>query len=277
MRIDYLSSDILQFRGDSMAALATAFIDGERVLLVDALASRHDALDLRDYLENGLGKRVEAIVLTQADGGHRAGVELFPRAQLWTCEHAPATLAWGRHALQLALGAAPRSLAIGVPSAGLVFAADSLVGNVAVLGQMSAEQADAGLARLQDMQPARVAARHGALEAAAVLAHARGYLAALRTEVLALRSSLAPEAAAAAIRAIGLARLLPAAVQPTPLELHWHRDNLRRIAERGLFAAPPPRAALTGPAARTSLGQACRMTLACVLTAMLGGLAQRGV
>ena len=35
MRIDYLSSDILLFRGDSQAALATAFFDGKRALLVD--------------------------------------------------------------------------------------------------------------------------------------------------------------------------------------------------------------------------------------------------
>ncbi|UUZ51342.1 hypothetical protein LP420_18890 [Massilia sp. B-10] len=66
MRIDYLSSDILLFRGDSLAALATAFIDGERVLLVDALASQFDALDMRDYLENTLRKQVAQIVLTDA-------------------------------------------------------------------------------------------------------------------------------------------------------------------------------------------------------------------
>lgn len=272
MRIDYLSSDILLFRGDSMAALATAFIDGERVLLVDALASRHDALELRDYLENSLHKRVEAIVLSYADGGHRAALELFPGARLWTYEHAPATLAWGAHTLQLALGAAPRQLAIEAASAGLVFAADGMVGNVALLGQLSAEQADRSLAQLQALASERVVPRQGSVEPAQALEHARTYLARLGTEVSALRSALGPVDAGAAIRGISLAGLLPAGVQPTPLERHWHRDNLRRIVERGLFPALQHAAPL-----RASLGQACCNTIASVLTSMLGRLAERGV
>ena len=275
MRINYLSSDILLFRGASMAALATAFIDGERVLLVDALASRFDAADMRDYLENSLQKRVEMIVLSSADGSHRAAVDLFPAAQLVTHEQGLASIGWGRHTLHLAAGAAPGSLAIDVPSAALVFAVDSVAGRVAVLGTLAADCVDAGLARLQAMEPVRVVARRGTLECGQVLGQARAYLARLRAAVLAVRSSARPGEAEAAIKAIALEDLVPPGAQPGALELHWHRDNLRRVAERGLFPATEARVPLVR--AGSSLGQACRMTLAGVLTALLGGMGRSGL
>src|SRR3954469_18634508 len=101
MRIDYLSPDILSFRGDSLAALATAFIDGKRVLLVDALASEYDAIEMRDYLERDLGLRIERIILSHAAQGHAAGLHLFRGAHI-TLAHelgymAEEDLAWGRH------------------------------------------------------------------------------------------------------------------------------------------------------------------------------------
>src|SRR4051812_47603767 len=119
MRIDYLRSDILLFRGDSLAALATAFIDGERVLLVDALASQFDAIDMRDYLEGTLGKRVERIVLTDAGGGHAAALAMFPAAQITRAPDAPGSIAWGSHTL--ALHPAAGGLHIDVPDADLLF------------------------------------------------------------------------------------------------------------------------------------------------------------
>ena len=138
MRIDYHSSDILQYRGDSLAALATAFIDGERVLLVDALASQYDAIKMRDYLQTTHRKQVARIILTRP-ASHDAGVAVFPAADVGATE---GRLQWGRHRLEvLALGGG--ALAVDAPDADMLFVGDAVVGNVAALGAALPQQSDA--------------------------------------------------------------------------------------------------------------------------------------
>ncbi|MES2322124.1 MAG: MBL fold metallo-hydrolase [Pseudomonadota bacterium] len=270
MRIDYLSSDILLFRGDSLAALATAFIDGDRVLLVDALASEYDAIDMRDYLESCKGKRVERIVLTHADGAHSAGIKLFPGADVLDLPAQPHTLHWGRHTL--ALFPVGGALAVDVPTADLLLTAGAVAGNVAVLGAAWPQQAADAAKRLQQRGRTRIVPRNGGAESAVALVHAQAYLLGLQTEVEKVRNTLAPEDAAGAIAAIGLDALLPGKVQATPLERYWHRDNLRRVNERQLFPATLQRA--PQPA---GLARKCRDTVMSVLTGMMRGLAERGV
>ncbi|HEY0063090.1 MAG TPA: hypothetical protein VGC21_13290 [Telluria sp.] len=271
MRIDYLSADILLFRGDSLAALATAFIDGERVLLVDALASQYDAFDLRDYLENTLHKRVEQIVLTAADGSHAAAVPLFPEAQLTGALDAPELIGWGRHTL--ALHAEAGALQVDVPSADLQFVGDSIVGNIATVGTFTPEQTDAHLARLQDRGRTRVVPRHTAAACSRALGNARAYLAELGARVRALRARFPAPDAAAAIARLPLDPLLPKGEFATPLEHHWHAENLKRIVERGLFPAATPQAA----GERRGRARTCCDTVGSVLMAMLGRLVERGV
>lgn len=280
MRIDYLSSDILLFRGDSLAALATAFIDGERVLLVDALASRYDAIEMRDYLETTLNKKVSRIVLTR-EAGHDAGLALFPHAALSRGAAAAGLLQWGRHALDIfALpGVRNGALAIDVPGADMLLAGDAVVGNLAPLGGASPQQADALLAALQARGRAIVIPRNGGALCGKALTNARGYLDRLGAAVAAARARAVDPGAeidaeiGAAIGAIELERLLAAGEHASALERYVHRDNLRLARERRWF---PARQAAAAPPQRNSL-QACCETVASVLTAMLGRLAERGV
>lgn len=51
MRKEQLETDIFSIIGDSYQSISTAFIRGDEVLLVDALASRRDAEELRDFIE----------------------------------------------------------------------------------------------------------------------------------------------------------------------------------------------------------------------------------
>ncbi|HEU4777572.1 MAG TPA: hypothetical protein VFS95_12160 [Telluria sp.] len=271
MRIDYLSSDILLFRGDSLAALATAFIDGERVLLVDALASQFDAIDMRDYLQDTLGKRVEQIVLLDAGGAHPAALALFPGAHLTDAASAPASIAWGRHTLELHAGAA--GLHIDVPDADLLLVGASIVGNIARLGSATPEQADQTLLQLLDRGRTRVVPRTMGATCNRALGNARAYLAQLRASVIALRRTLAPDEADRAIAGITLDACMAKGEWATPLERHWHGENLRQIVASGAFAAHAVERR-RAPRTRT---QACRDTVVSVLTAMLGRLVERGV
>jgi cyclase len=267
MRIDYLASDILLFHGDSLSSLATAFIDGERVLLVDALASTEDAQAMRDYLEGDLGKQVEVIVLTHFHADHMAGVALFPQAQILAqrlfnytlMEQQPrpavaalptnvidqdVTMHWGRHTLELFHnpGKTVDTLAIDVPSADLLFVADNVVGSIAYIGASAPELIDDALVRLQGRGRSRVVPGHLGVQNGDVLANARIYLARLREKVGTLRASLGEAAARKAIAAIAIEDVLAPGVHAGRFERHWHGQNLLRVNERELFQSSSYRA-----------------------------------
>lgn len=286
MRIDYLSSDILLFRGDSEQSLATAFLDGERVLLVDSLGSEPDTAEMRAYLEDTRGLRIELIVLAHGDRAHLAGLGAFGGARIVAHRlftEAPATpvdqrldLAWGRHALELfhAPGMRAGTLGVDAPGADLLIVPDRLAGNIAWLGTAAPEQADAALAALQRRGHGRIVAGHVGVQDGAALANARHYLAQLGARVQHLRSACPPHDLDQTLSAIALEDCLAPGVFATPFERSRHRQNLAQVAARGLF--PAAAASPAAPPAHGCLAR-CRQTLASVLTAMLGGMAERGV
>ena len=295
MRIEQIDTDILLFRGDTLESLATAFIDGPRVLLVDALAADSEARAMRDYLETTLGKRVEATILTHGHSDHLAGVRLFPGADIiaqrlflytymekngqsgetlvapTTVVDQRLTLAWGRHTLELFHnpGKTMCSLGIEVADADLLFAADNIVGNIAYIGASVPELIDEAIVRLQRRGRSRIIPGHIGIQDWTALSNARHYLAMLRPQVGKARGD------AATIRAIALEDCLAGGVQPTPFELHWHGQNLERIVERKLYAAPY-RAPVAAEDSRFATLKRCGSVLLTMVN-MLGQLVQRGV
>jgi cyclase len=299
MRIDYLASDILLFQGDSLASLATAFIDGDRVLLVDALASADDASAMRDYLEQDLGKRVEQIVLTHVDADHMAGVALFPHARvlvqrqynttLMAQQPRPSvaalptelidqelTIQWGRHVLELFHnpGQTADTLAIDVPTADLLFVADNVVGNIAYFGAAAPQQIDAALLRLQGRGRSRIVPGHLGVQCADALGNARHYLAKLGEKVAQLRATLGAAAARKAIAAIAIDALLAPGVHASRFERHWHGQNLLRINERGLFSDSSVCSAPSQSGKRAALRVAGGASVMHMLRCMLAGMAR---
>lgn len=261
MRIDYLSSDILLFRGDSLAALATAFIDGSRVLLVDLPASDYDTLEMRSYLEGDLGLRIERILPSGAARAQQR--HLLPGAQLLS--ERELRFEWGRHHLQMVDtgGDTGGALAIDVPGADLLLVAERIVGHIARLGENPPEQLDAALAILHQRGRSRVVPAFGGAQDGVALANARHYLARLGQRVGQLRLRY-PASAAAAISAIALDECLADGVHASPLERHWHMDNLKQVVERGWYVP-----AQAGGVTRSRVMES--------LTGMLGRLARIGV
>src|SRR5262245_54864007 len=68
------------FVGDEYEAVATAFVDGNGVLLIDSLAGEQDARWLRNVLCDEMGKTVCAVAATHFMSDHIAGFSLFPKA-----------------------------------------------------------------------------------------------------------------------------------------------------------------------------------------------------
>src|SRR3546814_1948523 len=68
------------FVGDDHESVATAFLDGDDVLLVDSLGSMDDARWLRRVLCGDMGKTVRVVAATHFMSAHIAGMSLFPEA-----------------------------------------------------------------------------------------------------------------------------------------------------------------------------------------------------
>ena len=263
MQIQAPEPDILVFRGEAYESLATAFIHGRDVLLVDALADQVDAEAMRARLEGELGKRVRMILMTHYMSDHMAGLGLFPGARIAAHRHyahtflsqrgrsaqeerefvAPSielagdiSLQWGRHRLQVFHnpGKTPCTLNVDVPDADLVIASDNLVGNTTYLSYTAPELLDAGLVRLQQLGRSRVIPGHMGVLPGAAVGNARHYLKRLGERVLAARRQGGTDG----IRAIPIEDCLAAGVTPTPFEREWHDINLNVVLERGVFMSP---------------------------------------
>jgi cyclase len=263
MQIQAPEPDILVFRGEAYESLATAFIHGRDVLLVDALADRVDAEAMRAHLEGELGKRVRLILMTHYMSDHMSALGLFPTARIAAHRHYAHTFLsqrgrsaqeeqefvppsielagdlsfdWGRHRLQVFHnpGKTPCMLNVDVPDADLVIASDNLVGNTAYLSYTAPELLDAGLLRLQQLGRSRVIPGHMGVLPGVVVGNARHYLKQLGERVLALRR----QGRADHIRAILIEDCLATGVTPTPFEREWHDINLNMVLERGVFASP---------------------------------------
>lgn len=260
MQVSELAPDILLFRGQAHESLATAFVHGRDVLLVDALGSAADAEAMRAHLEGRLGLRVPIILMTHYMSDHMAALRLFPRARVAAHrlyaqtflsqrdrspqderEFVPPSIElggelifdWGHHRLRVFPneGKTPCTLNVDVPRADLVLCGDNLVGNAAYLSSSTPELLDAGLARLQQLGRRWIVPGHMGAMPGETLANARHYLRRLREEVTAARRRDAAES----IPAIGIERCLAAGVTATPFEREWHDRNLGLIVERGSF------------------------------------------
>ena len=73
MRFEELGSNVLMFVGDDHESVATAFLDGDDVLLVDSLGGVEDACWLRRALCADMGKTVRVVAATHFMSDHIAG------------------------------------------------------------------------------------------------------------------------------------------------------------------------------------------------------------
>lgn len=265
MQIEQIATDILLFRGESYESLATAFVDGDRVLLIDALASEDDAAAMRAHLEDTLGLTVAVIVLTHCFTDHMAGVTLFPAAEVvaqrlfmytflekgdrplqqrqefvvpTSVVDQQCTVRWGRYMLDIFHnpGKTVCSLGIDVPAADILFVGDNIVGNIGYIGGSAPELIDEAIGRLECRGRRRVIPGHMGVQDARALSNARRYLAKLRERVLHIRQVFQPQEAALAIREIAVEACAAEEVALSSFERHWHSQNLNRIVERQLFS-----------------------------------------
>lgn len=263
MREQQVESDIYVFIGETYNSNSTAFVRGDEVLLVDGMASRADAEQLRERIEVGLGKRVRFIVATHYFSDHLAALKLFPAAEIiahqnylhtFTTEKfrteeeaanfvEPTMLVsdslvmrWGRHTLEIFHnpGHTMSTLSIEVPEADLLLAGDNLVGNIAYIAYSTPDMARRALRRLSRRGRSRLLSSHSGVRESRALDDAILYLERLETNA---RSAWRAGAGSDPVLQIPIDKCLRPDLKASPYEELYHRRNLESIVDRRLFLA----------------------------------------
>jgi len=267
MRVNRLSDDTYLLIGETYRSNSTAFVSEGEVLLVDALGSDADAVRLKGFVEDELGKQVRFIISTHYFSDHIAALRLFPRAsvvahrsyretfdsEMYRSEEEAAffvepdilvsdgvAIRWGRYTLDVFHnpGHTASTLSIDVPEADLLFVGDTLVGNIAYLNYSTPERFFAALASLQARARGRLLSSHGDVRSPSAIGNARFYLERLGDWARESLNSGKGRSHADAVEPADapLDNFLPNGITGTPFEKMFHERNLRTVVERRLFA-----------------------------------------
>jgi cyclase len=261
LREQQIEPDIHVFIGETYHSNSTAFVRGDEVLLVDGMASRADAEELRERIEVGLGKQVRFIIATHYFSDHLAALKLFPRAEIIahrnylhtfsTERHRTAeeeahfveptmlvsdalSMKWGRYTLEIFHnpGHTMSSLSIEVPEADLLMAGDNVVGNIAYFSYSTPDMARHALRRLKRRGRSRLISSHAGVRDSEALANAMFYLDSLQTNV---RAAWQSGGEGDTVLRIPIDRCLRPELKASPYEELYHRRNLESVVDRRLF------------------------------------------
>lgn len=261
MRFESLGSDVLMFVGDDYESVATAFLDGDDVLLVDSLSSVEDAKWMRSVLCEDLGKTVRAIAATHYMSDHMAGLSLFPDALTLAHRHhrhtflsqnrraddfyrepklvfdSAMTLRWGVHELRFVHnpGKTMDHVSVDVPTADLVCVGDNIVGNIVYLSKADPALIRAAIGRIRQFGRSTVIGGHLGRFPTTVLDNAIHYLDRLRDQVIRIRNEAAGQDIERRLAAIAIEACLAPQVEPTAFERDWHQRNLEVIVAQSVF------------------------------------------
>jgi cyclase len=266
LEIQEIAANVFLFVGETFRSNATAFVRGREVLLIDGLASRRDARELKRVLVHAWKKNVRWIISTHYFSDHMAAFGLFPTAPVLAHRNALHTfwsedfrtpeeaahfvepsilvgeglsLRWGAYTLDVFYnpGHTMCTLNVDVPEADLLFAGDTAVGHIAYLHYGPPRLMADALTRALARKRSRLVLGHGAPVDASTLDHARTYLARLEEQVRRARARKGTSGTSEAIREIPLAGCLADGLTGSEFERFFHERNLASVVSRNLFAA----------------------------------------
>jgi len=271
MRFEDLGPGVLMFVGDEYESVATAFLDGNDVLLVDSLGSAEDARWLHRVLCADMGKTVRAVAATHFMSDHIAGMPLFPDALTIAHRHhrhtflsqnrrvdefyrepqvvfdSAMTIRWGQHELRFwhNPGKTMDHVSVDVPTADLVCAGDNIVGNIVYLSKADPALIRTAISRMRQFGRSAVIGGHMGRFSAATLDNAIHYLDRLQDVVIRIRTHEPLQEAGDRIASIPIEACMAPQVEPAVFERQWHQHNLEVIVEQSIFALDTAIAART--------------------------------
>jgi glyoxylase-like metal-dependent hydrolase (beta-lactamase superfamily II) len=262
MRVEQIAPDIYSLVGEVFDSNSTVIVNGEEALMIDAMASRADAEELRRFVERDLGVRVRFIICTHFFSDHLAALKLFPSASVIAHRNYTHTydaekfrteeekahfvepdilvsdgvmMRWGLYELDVFYnpGHTLSTLNIDIPGADLLMVGDNIVGQLVYLYYSTPQLQRTALERLLRRARAHIIEGHQGVLGGDTVDNALHYLEALASHVRAARLVAKDDDA---ILEIGLEQCLKPGLTASAFERIFHERNLRTIVERGLFA-----------------------------------------
>ena len=263
MHKEQIAQDIYLFVGKAYQSTSTVLINDDNVLLIDGLASREDAEELRHFIEDELKKQVRVVICTHYMSDHLAAFKLFPDAPIIAHQNYMQTfdsqssltdeerayfvrptieisdgvvMNWGRYTLDIFHNPskAVSMLSVDIPEADLLIVGDAFFGSTVFLSSAGEpELFDTALRRLQSKGRSRIVPGHIGVYGEQAFENALFYLKSLQTQVENARSSASGENS---ILEIPIENCLAPNIEASDFENEFHQLNLSLIIERKLFS-----------------------------------------
>lgn len=260
MEINKIESDHFVCIGDAYDSNSTILLHGDDALLIETMASRKDALELKRFVEAELQKTVKFILCTHYFSDHIAGLKLFPSSQILAHKNylhtydselhrteeekshfveptilmsENLTIRWGRFSLHLFYNPAHTmsTINVDIPEADLIHVGDTLVGNMVYFKYSSPASFFPALEEIKQRGRKNLLSSHFGIRTAEAVDSAIHYLNSLEQRAAEAWQSGSEES----ILNIELNGCLPFHVEGTPFENIFHKRNLRSIVEGKLF------------------------------------------
>ena len=230
-------------------------------MLIDSLANRKDAQELRDFVVSKLQKTVRFIFCTHYFSDHLAGLKIFPESHIVAHKNylhtfaselhrseeeathfaeptilvsESLTLRWGRFTLNLFYnpGHTMSELNIDIPEANLIHVGDTLVGNMVYFKYSSPKSFLPALEEIKKRGRKNLLSSHSNVRTIDSVDYAAYYLNSLEQQSEKAWKQKSEES----ILSIDLNDCLPEGVTGTPFENIFHKRNLHSIVEKRYFA-----------------------------------------
>jgi cyclase len=261
MEIDKMGDDLYVCIGDAYDSNSTILLHGTAALLIDSMASRKDALELKEFIESQLRKSVRFIICTHYFSDHIAGLKVFPMAYYLAHENYLETfdsekhrskeeasffvkpsllitsglrIPWGRFNLDVFYnpGHTMSTLNVDVPEADLIHVGDTLVGNMVYFMYSYPDAFFSAFNKIKERGRSKLLSSHSGIRTAAAVDSAIHYLQSLYVKsVKEWRNGSEQN-----ILDFSLDDCLPVGIRGTPFENIFHKRNLKTILERKFFA-----------------------------------------
>jgi glyoxylase-like metal-dependent hydrolase (beta-lactamase superfamily II) len=263
MEIHEIQSGLFVCVGDAYDSNSTVLIKNDQVLLIDSMAATKDALELKEFVETKLLKKVRFIICTHYFSDHLAGLKLFPESEivahknylhtfdseLYRSEEEKSNFVeptilileglsfrWGPFLLNLFYnpGHTMDMINIDIQEADLIHVGDTLVGNMVYFQYSPPRSFLTALEEIKKKGRKNLISSHSTIRSVGAVDYALHYLNSLGEKSKEAWENGSEES----IARIDLNSCLPSGVEGTSFENIFHKRNLQSIVKRRLFAKP---------------------------------------
>lgn len=247
MRVEQIETDLYLAVGNAYDSNSTIVLSGKEALVIDALANKKDAQDLKHLIEQNFEARVRFFVCTHYFSDHLAALKLFPDSQIIAHKNYQQTfdseryrseeeasffveptilmsdelaLHWGRFHLNLFHnpGHTTGTINVDIPEADLIHVGDTIVGNMVYISYSSPAEFFPAFERIKKVGRKKLISSHLGVRSIEAVDHAESYLRTLQEKV----KENGPK--------ITLQECLPSEVEGTPFENIFHKRNVQWLS-----------------------------------------------